>query len=161
MLSLETPHETVTRVRLASLTWRLGGAVGGVVSRPNLTSTRVIGPAGNLQVRCVCAHRPPQPPNVDVPSGCAVSVTTAPNVRRLVHWAPQSMSVAVTVPPPPPSFLTCSSTLIVVSSCGGGSPPKVTPAQVFSSSTTIVHVRWFAGRQPPFQPLKSPPVTVS
>src|SRR5207237_6920651 len=102
----ETPHETVTRLRVLSLTLRLGGEVGGVASRLNLTSTCVIGPAGNLQLRCVCAHRPPQPLNVDVASGCAVSETVSPNVRRRVHWAPQATSVAVTVPPPLPSFLT-------------------------------------------------------
>jgi hypothetical protein len=56
----------------------------------------------------VPVHAPLQPPNVEVPSGVAVSVTIVPIPNDAEHVAPQLMPAGldVTLPLPVPDFVT-------------------------------------------------------
>ena len=100
----------------------------------------MIGPTANVQFVCVFEQTPFQPSKVDPWSGAAVSVTDLPKPYWAVHVGPQSSFDAVTRPLPLPPFVRRNCTSIVVASCGSDSLFHAAPAQVFWSSTVIVHV---------------------
>jgi hypothetical protein len=94
-------------------------------------------------------HAPLHPPNVLLPSGMAVSVTTVPLGKLAEHVPGQSIPGGVdpTAPPPVPAIVTASPTT------AGGANVAVTLRAAFIVTTHVVDVPEHA----PLQPVNVPP----